>query len=295
MRRRFCVNCGAEEAGGVYIVDNLCIKCYIDLKREIIKIPSTIEINVCSRCGAILISGKWYYPELAEEAKEIVEKYIALEVKSSEDVSILGVDVDVIPPSYREARVIVKLLIKNRYSYTIESKVGIAWIKKLCPKCFQRAGKSFEAVVQVRFMHIDESAEKFKREIIRLFQDYVVDVEDLDGGYDIKVSSQGIARKIADMAKKYWRAVKVVESFGNVKRTRGGARYAKLYLSIRVVNPRVGDYVILEGKAYTITRVGSNDVTVADSSGFEKSIPFDELRSAYERSKTRRGASSYSL
>lgn len=286
--RRFCVNCGTTEAEGTPIIDNLCIRCYIALK-EVIKIPNIVEIPVCNRCGALLISGRWYYPTTAEDAKEIIEKHIVSTIKPSEDTSILDVDIEITPPSHREAKVLTKLLIRNKHSYILESKVDIAWVRRLCPTCFQRAGKGFNAVIQIRFVHLDETAEKFKRDIERLFQDYVVEVEEVDNGYNIKVSSQSIARKIADLAKKNWRIAKIVESFGDIKRSRDGTRHARLYISIRVVNPRVGDYIVLEGKAYTVVGVDNEAVAVVDSNGTRKVIPFSELQFIYEKSKTRSG------
>lgn len=286
--RRFCVNCGVKESEDVPIIDSLCIKCYIAIK-EVIRIPNIIEIPTCSKCGALFINGKWCYPALADEAKEIIEKYVISMVKPSEDVTVLSVNANIVPPSYREAKIFAVLLIKNKHNYILESKVNIVWIKKLCPICFQRVGKSFDAVVQIRFIHVDESAEKFRKDVMRLFQDYVIEIEEVDKGYNIKVSSQSIARKIADLAKKNWKMVRIVESFGDIKKSRDGTRRARLYISIRIVNPKVGDYIVLEGKAYTITKVDNEGVTVVDSNGSKRPISFNELQSLYEKSRARSG------
>jgi nonsense-mediated mRNA decay protein 3 len=283
---RFCVNCGIDESIGVPIIDNLCLKCYTKL-REVVKVSRSIEIHTCGRCGAILIEGRWYYPTNSEEALEIVKKYIASEVRPGEDITIKNIHVDLLPTNYSSAHIRIELLIKNRYNYVFDQDTEIKWIKQLCPTCFRRAGRSFEAVVQIRFIHLDKTIEMFKDTIMKVFQDQIVEVEDIDNGFDLKVVSPGVARKIADVAKRYWNIVRVTESYGDVKRMRDGSRRAKLYISVRVINLGVGDYVVINNKAYTVVEVNDRTVIVVDSSGYRKSIDIENLLSSYQKSKSK--------
>lgn len=282
---RFCANCGIDEGQGVPIIDNLCLNCYIKIK-ELIKVPTVIDVHTCSRCGAILVAGRWYYPEDPAEAVNIITKIVESSIRLGEDVSVKSVEVEVLP-SPSQAHVKAELLIKNRYSYLVESNVNIKWVKQLCPVCFKRVGKGFDAVVQVRFIHLDDNVGKLKDLILRMFHDYLVEVEEVSNGFDIKVSSPNIARRIADLVKKSWRIARVVESYGDVKRTKGGSRKAKLYISVKVINLRVGDYVVLNGKAYTVAEVNDRFVTVVDSNGFKRFIDVEELTSIYERSRSK--------
>lgn len=283
--KRFCVSCGVEESNTNPIIDNLCIKCYIGLKKPLF-VPTSIEIYTCNRCGALYIGGRWHYPSTSSEARELVEKHIVSLIKPlAEDIHIA--DISTIFEDSNEVRMRIVLLLKNGFTYTTEFKSEIIWRKRLCFLCFKRAGKSFEAVVQLRFIHHDELISKFKRDVEELFQDYVVDIEERDSGYDIKVTSYGVAKKIADMAKKLWRNTKVVESFGDVRRARGGSIRARRYLSVRIINLKVGDYVVVDGKAYTIANIDNKNIVLVDSDGVSKSLDMDKFLSSYEKSRVK--------
>lgn len=290
---RFCANCGIEESGDTPIIDGLCIKCYVELK-DVIKIPDTIEISTCSRCGALLVRGKWFYPSSVEEAQEIVKKIIIDAIKPGEDIVITNVIAELISPSYKKAHVYVNLLVKNMYKHLLRIDVNIKWVKGLCQLCFRRAGRSFDAVVQLRFIHIDESAKRFRGEIENIFRDYIVDVEERSNGYDIKVVSQGVAQKIVNIAKKMWKKVKVTESFGDVRYSRDGSRSGKLYISVKVINLRINDYVILNGKAYTVIDVGEEFMTVLDSDGCKKTLHIEDIIFQYEGSRSKSKVNRYS-
>lgn len=283
---RFCANCGIDETEGIPIIDGLCIKCYVKLK-DVIKIPNTIEISTCSRCGALLVGGRWFYPSTAEEAQEIARKIIIGAIKHGEDITIGNVVAELLPPNYTKAYAYVDLIIRNRYRYLLKVDVSIKWVKGLCQSCFRRAGRSFDAVVQLRFVHMDESAKRFMEEIERIFQDYIIDLEEHDNGFDIKVISHGVAHKIVDAAKKMWKKIKVVESFGDIKYSKDGSRRGKLYISVRIINLRVNDYVVLDGKAYTVVYADEETVTILDSDGHKKTVYIEDLISEYQKSRAK--------
>lgn len=289
---RFCVNCGIDEGGGIPIINNLCLKCYVKL-REVVKVPNSIEIRMCGRCGALLIEGRWCYPINAEESLNMVKKVIEFSIEPGEDVLVRNVNIELPPPNFAKAHVHIELLIKSKYDYVSEYDINIKWIKQLCPICFKRVGRSFDAVVQLRFTHLDENAKKFRENIVKIFQDYIVEVDEVDNGFDIKVASPSIARKIADIVKNTWRVVKVIESYGDVKRARNGSKQAKLYISVKVLNLWVGDYIIVDGKAYTVVEVNDKAITVVDSVGAKKSIDVEKLLSHYERSRSKHKQRSY--
>lgn len=284
--RRFCANCGIEESSDVPIVNGFCIKCFV-LVKKVLRIPNTIDIYTCSRCGAISIGSRWYYPSSSLEAQEIIEKYVASLIKPIEDVKLDRVSMELDRSSYRSIKVVSVIVIKNKHRFVYEDSIEIRWLKKICPTCFKKAGKSFKSVVQIRFVHLDDRAKTFIENIEKLFSDYIIEIEERDGGYDIKVVSIGIARKIVGIARKIWRSIRVTESFGDIKRARNGSRYAKLCISLEVLNLRVGDYVVLDGKAYTVIAVDEKKITVVDSDENRRSIDLANLSLSYERSKVK--------
>ncbi|MEM1526750.1 MAG: NMD3-related protein [Ignisphaera sp.] len=283
---RFCANCGVNETEGIPIIDGLCVKCYVKLK-DIIKIPNTIEISTCSRCGALLVGGRWFYPSTAEEAQEIARKIITETIKHGEDITIGNVVVELLPPNYTRACTCIDLIIRNKYKYLLKADVNIKWVKGLCHSCFRRAGISFDAVVQLRFVHMDESAKRFIEEIEKIFQDHIIDVEEHSNGFDIKVISHRVAHKIVDLAKKMWKKIKVIESFGDIRHSKDGSRRGKLYISVRIINLRVNDYVVLDGKAYTVVYVDEETIRILDSNGDKKTIHIEDLISYYQKARAR--------
>ena len=284
---RFCANCGIDESSGVPIIDNLCLNCYVKL-REVVRIPHSVDIPSCRKCGAILIEGKWLYPANSDEAFDIIKRYIASTVKPHDDVVVKDLDVEMIPPDFSRVHIHAYLLIKGRYSYNYEHDIEVKWVKQLCPVCFRRASRGYDAVVQLRFIHMDENIEIFKDTIESMFQDQLIEVEEVDNGFDFKVASPGIAKKIATIVKKYWKTVKIMESYGDVKRAKDGSRKAKLYISVKVLNLRVGDYVVIDGKAYIIEKVEEKNIVVVDSSGNTSIIDVDYLLNRYEGFRSKR-------
>jgi len=284
--RRFCSKCGKEEDLKTPIVDNLCVKCYIQTKK-LLEIPKLIEVTLCSRCGAISIGSRWFYPNTPSKARYIIEQHITSLVKKETDVDIENLDIELDDMLNKQAKIYVNILIKNIIRYTIESTTEIKWKKGLCPICFKRAGGGFEAIVQLRFMNYEDLVEKFKNEILQLFYDYIVEISDVKNGIDIKIASRSIAKKIVDIALRTWRNVRIVESFGDVRRIRNGSRHGKQYISIRIINPREGDYIVLDGKAYTVDKVHENGIDVVDSDGEKIFVSLDKLLNMYNKMKKR--------
>ncbi|MEM1682977.1 MAG: 60S ribosomal export protein NMD3 [Ignisphaera sp.] len=274
--RKFCSKCGKEEDLETPIIDNLCVKCYTQTKK-LLEIPRLIEVTSCSRCGAISIGNRWFYPDTSSKARYIIEQYIASLVEKETDIDIENLSIELDDTSSKWAKIYVDILIKNTIRYTIENTTEIKWKKSLCPICFKRAGGGFEAIVQLRFMNYEDRVEKFKNEILQLFHDYVVEISDVKNGIDIKIASRSIAKKIADIALRMWRNVRIVESFGDVRRMKNGSRHGKQYISIKIINPREGDYIVLDGKAYIVDKVYENGIDVVNSNGEKIFVSLDEL------------------
>ncbi|RLG85634.1 MAG: hypothetical protein DRO39_05125 [Thermoprotei archaeon] len=282
---RFCARCGAPEAPDRPIIAGLCPRCYVEVRRPV-EISQRVEITYCPRCYSIRVRGRWLpvssYEEFMERAKELIRSGIRAR---DPNAKLLSVDVSMEFDEPR-ARVTVALLLGGRAVVSIEREVAVSWRRRLCPMCFRRAGGTFEAVVQVRFFNYDERVvEKLKSIALSSeFANDVVELEENRWGFDVKVGSSFVAKRLAEVLR---RSVdlpsKLVESFGDVRRSRDGRRRGRLYISLRFINLRRGDYLVYRGRAYTVDSVSRHGVVLEDSSGRRMRVSYAELIEGFRK------------
>ena len=280
--RRFCARCGAQEPDTV-IIDGLCPNCYLEVYGGI-KLVRELEIIYCPRCYSVKLGNRWYPLESIDDYRSILEAMITRSIAPATDkVVIKGVDFELPEPYQSSIRIRMTLRLGDKVDIPYELTARLHWKKTLCPNCFSRAAKSFRAVVQLRFLHHTKEFEDLKSELTRMFPDYIAEIEDVKNGFDIKVTSEHIARRIASIIRHRWPATTVTESYGDVKRTRDGKRTARLYISLRILNLRPGDYVVLRNRAYIVERICSDHIVVRDSDGKLHRISRRELSSLYTK------------
>jgi len=280
--RRFCARCGAQEPDTV-IVDGLCPRCYLEIHGGI-KLIRELEIVYCPHCYSVKLGNRWYPLETVDDYKQILQTMITRSIAPATDrIQIKGIDFELPEPFQPSLRLRLILNIGGKVDVPYELVARLRWRKTLCPNCFSRAAKSFRAVVQLRFLHASDEFEKLKNELTQMFPDYITEIEDVKNGFDVKVTSEHVARKIASIIRNRWPISSIVESYGDERRSRNGRRTAKLYISLRILNLKPGDYVVLKKRAYTVERVDSNYIIVRDSSGKLHRIPKRELSSLYTK------------
>ncbi len=270
---RFCVKCGAVDRP---MIGPLCIDCYLEMY-GLVKLSESIEIVMCPRCYAIKVHGKWIRPTSYEEFLDLIRSEILRKITPSRpEIRIDSVLIPSIEPY--QSRIPVSLRAKiGPHLVEREISINIVWKKSLCPLCFKRAAGSFQAIVQLRCIHMSNDIERFKQELLNLFPDEIIEISETKNGFDVKVSSEHIARRIALLAKRKWRAVKIIESFGDQKRRRDGRRTAKLYISVRILNYQPGDYVVIDRKAYIVEFINDGSIVLRDSAGKKKVLRVNDL------------------
>lgn len=285
--KRFCVRCGVEESKDTPIIDNLCPKCFIEVK-GIVKPIDFIEIESCSICGAIRYNGKWHYPTTPEEAKLIVKEVISSRINVAENIKIVSLDIDLGRVTEGVANIVLKISIHGKTTIDIVKSIPIRWRKTICINCRRRHGKSYTAIIQLRYLNIDGDVNKFIDEISEMFTDFISEISEVDNGFDIKVLDIHTATKIVEMARRRWRYVRIVESYGDVMRRSDGSRYARKYISIRIMNIKPGDYIVVSGVPYTVLSVDGDVVRLLNSDGAEEVMPMDTLIKGYSKFRSRR-------
>ncbi len=285
--KRFCVKCGVEESIDTPIIDNLCPKCFIEVK-GVIKSVDSIEIESCSICGAIRYNGKWYYPTTSEEAKLIVKEIISNEISIAEDVKIVSLDIDLERVAEGMVNIALKASIHGKTPIDIVKSIPIKWRKSICINCRRRHGKSYTAVIQLRYLNMDSNVNKFIDEISEMFADFISEITEADNGFDIRVLDIHTATKIVEMVRRRWRHVRIVESYGDIMRRSNGSRYARKYISIKIMNIMPGDYIVVNGVPYTVLSVDGDIVKLLNSDGVERVMSMDVLIKSYSKFKSRR-------
>ncbi|HIP57609.1 MAG TPA: hypothetical protein EYH02_06075 [Ignisphaera aggregans] len=264
---RFCIRCGKVEDENNVLINNLCPNCYIEIY-GIARLDKPLRIIHCPRCYSIKIGDKWLRPNTQEELYSLIQAAIAESLQpATSEITFIDLtlkSVELYSPTLEleiTASISNKVVVKHRLP------VSVSWHKQLCPSCFKRAGKGYDAVVQLRYINYDSEIERFKNWLVEMFAEDIVEIDEHKNGYDIKVSNQFVARKIVNFIRRKWSCVKIIESYGDQRRRRDGRRYGRLYISVRILNFKPGDYIVLGGKAYIVDSVDEHSLTIIDSNG----------------------------
>jgi len=273
--KKFCVNCGVEESESTPIIKGLCPRCYIEIKGLVTR-PRSVEIGYCRICGGVRVHGKWIYVQSLEELKDVIEDFFIELLKPSEEFTLEDIDVTFTP--YEDSPAAINILGKLeevKISHTV--MVMVSWRASLCPLCKKIVGGSHSAVIQLRYVNADREIEDFVNSIAKEFEKWIKEVKPVKNGYDIQLLDASLTKRIVEAAKRKWRAVKVVESHGDVKRTSSGQRVSRLYVSIRILNFKAGDYIIISGIPYTVESFDGTWLVLRDGSGNISKVHFADL------------------
>ncbi|RLE47415.1 MAG: hypothetical protein DRJ18_03275 [Candidatus Methanomethylicota archaeon] len=252
--RRFCAICGKFESEDEPLIDNLCWSCY-RARHKLIRVPSRLEVEVCSSCGAYRVNGRWVECRTGNPAFEASAEAVRRSVKLAGRGSF-----KVVPEAFRgKGRVVVRIIASGSVhpsipEYEEEAVVEVEVKRVSCPICIKMASKYYVATVQVRA----EDRQLTRNEvtlICRLVENlvsreiesdrsaYIVEAKRVTGGFDFKFASTRIAKLIASRIKDETGAM-LKETFkviGVEKST--GKRLSRLTISVRLPPFTFGDVI----------------------------------------------------
>ncbi len=198
----FCVECGTE--GPVY--EGLCADC-LPKKRNLVELPSFLELEECVHCGRFHVPRGWEEAELGEALLQTVDRA----AKVSRDVRDHQVllHMDLRQPDEVGLRLLHRVVLPGLVAEQVgESRVRRR--RKTCPDCAKQHGQYYEAILQVRATKrsVDEREMEIIRELVqekmqgdpRLF---VAREESVHGGTDIYLSSNKAAKALAQRIKSH--------------------------------------------------------------------------------------------
>jgi len=220
----FCPRCGDEipegtderpELAGASGQRNsehvLCDACYFE-EFDLVDAPDTIQVRVCSRCGAVHKGNRWVDIG-AEDYTDIAVEQVS---------EALGIHVDAQSVAWQVAP---EQLDKNNIRMhaefsgvirgtpvTEEVTVPVRISRQTCKRCGKIAGGSFASIVQVRADGRDptdeerERAEEIAEEYIAAREEtgdrnaFITETKSVDDGLNMKISTNqmglGIAKRI---------------------------------------------------------------------------------------------------
>ena len=264
---KFCIRCGKVEDQSNVLINNLCPDCYVKI-HGIARLDKPLRIIYCPRCYSLKVGDKWLRPNTQEEFYSLIQMVVAQNLHpATSEISFIDLTLKSVEFYAPALKLEITASISNKAVVKHELSILVSWHKQLCPSCFKRASKGYDAIVQLRYINYDNEIERFKNWLVETFAEDIVEIDEHKNGYDIKVSNSFIAKKIVNLVKRKWSCVKITESYGDQRRRRDGRRYGKLHISVRILNFKPGDYIVLGGRAYIVDSMDSHSLTIIDNDG----------------------------
>jgi len=240
------------------LVDNMCWDCY-KARNRLILVPEGLTMEFCDVCGSYRVHGSWVKSNrggdaLLNSAMDFVERYVKLNgvgVFSILKAKMIGYNrVSVLVHAHGSVNVKIPV-------YDEDLWVELSVKRVICPKCSRASSGSFSSVVQIRAdgRRLDEREVKCVNELIEkiLLRDFGEDspnykVEFVHGGFDYKVDSFRLARRIAEGIRRSMGAF-VKESYKVIGFDGSkGSKISRLSISVRLPKFSLGDVLSFDGK-----------------------------------------------
>ncbi len=261
---RFCLRCGSPEDPNNPLIEGLCLNCFVK-ERQIIKLPSKVVVVRCSSCGSIFIGGSWtqFSGDNRQALEEVINRAFVKKQTLNPNVKDVYVEVTSLYSGMAELKVTARY---GSSVITQNSVIHYEILKKICPSCLSVKVKSYEAILQVRFVRKQKSRElevsrvKTFLNSLKSLRNNIIDYVELVEGIDIKLNDVSTARRVANALKREFGGI-VKESW-KLHTVIRGRRYSKLTISVRVVGVRPDDYLILGDEVLKVLNVEGSELRV---------------------------------
>lgn len=197
----FCVECGAE--GKTY--DALCGPCYARKHPVLASRPPFVDVVECAHCGRLEVSGSWVNAEVDDVLPDILSTAVP-QTGSASNVVFTHVSrreddrnrsATVTATGFREDLELVE---------SFQTRVRLRGAT--CPTCSRLRGGYYESILQLRSQGGTLTEER-RAELLALVESlvarrkdrgeeaFVSRIEDVRGGTDVYLSSNGLGHAIA--------------------------------------------------------------------------------------------------
>lgn len=257
---RFCVECGKETER---LVNGMCMECFLK-DRELVSLPSHVNMHICTNCGRYLRHGEWVKAEMQEMAIKVARE--SLEV--IREVRILGIE----GSSYFLDDYNISVTLDCKISISdFETKVSAMTVIRvkndLCKVCSRRLGNYYASILQIRASGRARTIEpSLQDEVLRKVEkevdshgehdanSFITKMEIVPGGVDIYLSQISLGKGICKILGNDYCA-ETNESSKLVGQTRDGLDMYRVSYLVRLPEFHLGDIVEYQGKHWLITKV----------------------------------------
>lgn len=282
----FCPECGSTDKK---MIGDICIDCFLkDFK--MIEIPENIQVTICKHCNSKLEEGKWSESNLPEE--EIIYRALERNIKINDEVEneIIDLEIEQMKGSTAECVVVA---FGEVYGTSIEEThdVNVKIIRTACPTCSKVQSGYYESVIQFRADNREIHPEEYEKadEVVQrtLNKQYKKDklaycpqIAKLKEGYDYYIGSLKSGRKVANALKdEFGGLIKESPRLISEDKSTGKGLY-RIWISVRIPEFEVGDFIEYEDKILQVEDIGKNRVVATDIKTNKKhTIPWKDTES----------------
>jgi len=252
LMRQFCYKCGALEAQKGQLIQGLCQRCFAEENR-LIRAPAELEVTICRRCVAYMLSKRWYQ---AGEGDAVANAVRATALSAIRVVHLSPAGMKLLHPQEApEAELSIEPKIKEGvievrakgkiHELQAEPQVEEARIKFevkqiTCDVCSLKSAHHYEAILQVRG-DLTKKRSEIKAALERLADHeskrkraaFISHVEERKEGPDFYVNPLSLARQMASLLRSEFGA-KIEESAKLIGQTRDGRKKFKFSILARL-------------------------------------------------------------
>ncbi len=280
----FCPECGSTDNE---MVGDICIDCFLK-EFKMMELPKRIEVQICSHCNSKLEEGKWSDEFIPEE--EIIYRALERNIKIADEVEneIVNLEIDQIKGTIAGCYVeIVGDVHGAQIEETHETEVKI--LKTVCPTCSKIQSGYYESVIQFRadnreikpeeYNLADEIVERtLTKQSKRDKLAYCPQIAKLKEGYDYYIGSFKSGKKVAEaLTEEFGGVIKESPRLISEDKSTGKGLY-RIWISVRIPEFEIEDFVRYEDKIIRINSIGKNSVVGVDiQTGKKHNIPMKNM------------------
>ncbi|HWQ20914.1 MAG TPA: NMD3-related protein [Methanotrichaceae archaeon] len=275
-----CPKCGGPSEMG------LCDRCSLESIKPL-SCPDKVEVTVCSVCGARLVRGKWQITEKTpeEQAYEAVQSAVAVHKDLENPVA----DVRLMPRG--ATRYLANVTLHGNFrSLQVEDscQIPVKVIRMACDRCSRKAGKYFEATIQVRGpgraptdLELSEAVNMALSMVDACYRRgdqlaFIQDVEEVKGGVDIVFGSTQLARQVARAIYERFGG-SILETTKLVGMKDGNDLYRSTIL-VRMPRLKKGDFMKFKGSIYEVTGFDGKNILLTSIDGRKSAVSEEDAQ-----------------
>lgn len=271
----FCVECGREGP----TLEGVCADDFMK-KHTLVRTPENIDLTRCAHCGKLHVAGRW----IAATLEDVLLDLIAAKAERDPHVGRVRYTYDLRPQDARNVAVTVKASCTvGPWDLVTSFHTRVRIQNGVCPTDSKRAGKFFVGTVQLRAdgrALTDREVQRAQELVGRSASgaEFVSRVKDVRGGFDVLVSSNAFAKRLArDLARDLGGSV---GSSATLHTQREGRDQYRATYVVRLPAFREGDVIAWRRGRYRVVGLG-DPVRLEDAeTGKRVTVRLRELKNA---------------